>query len=417
MLLLWTATPVIAAPPPGTQKQETESLVYTVQPGDTLIGIALRYNLTLAEIALANNLQNPNLILPGQQLILPGIPPLESTTPSPDPTTLATDQFHTVQPGETLFIIANQHDVTIGSIVLANNILDPNIVQVGQTLKIPTGPPPTPEPLPAPFVTVELSEPVIIQGRTLVIKVTLSDQTAALTGNFEGQPLIFWPGQDGARWAIIPIHALAEPDIYPITLTAGLADGTVATTFKNLWIIQGPYGQEYIHLDGSRGELLDAELIQREREKLMELWSRVSPRPRWEGPFRYPVAATSFRVTSYFGTRRNYNGSEEASFHAGTDFGGGLGLPVYASAAGTVALAELLTIRGNAVLLDHGVGLFSGYWHLNQITVTEGQEVQPGELIGYLGNTGLVTGPHLHWEMRLNGIAIEPLQWVQQTIP
>ena len=152
LLLLWTATPVIAAPPPGTQKQETDSLVYAVQPGDTLVGIALRYNLTLAEIALANNLQNPNLILPGQQLILPGIPPLESTTPSPDPTTLATDQFHTVQPGETLFIIANQHDVTIGSIVLANNILDPNIVQVGQTLKIPTGPPPTPEPLPAPSI-------------------------------------------------------------------------------------------------------------------------------------------------------------------------------------------------------------------------------------------------------------------------
>jgi murein DD-endopeptidase MepM/ murein hydrolase activator NlpD len=68
-------------------------------------------------------------------------------------------------------------------------------------------------------------------------------------------------------------------------------------------------------------------------------------------------------------------------------------------------------------LLDHGVGLFSGYWHLNQITVIEGQEVQQGELIGYLGNTGLVTGPHLHWEMRLNGIAVEPLQWVQQAIP
>jgi murein DD-endopeptidase MepM/ murein hydrolase activator NlpD len=362
-------------------------------------------------------LQNPNLILPGQQLILPGIPLFESTTPSPEPTPLATDQFHTVQPGETLFIIANQHDVTIGSIVLANNILDPNIVQVGQTLKIPTGPPPTPEPLPAPFVTVELSEPVIIQGRTLVIKVTLSDQTAALTGNFEGQPLIFWPGQDGTRWTIIPIHALAEPDIYPITLTAGLADGATATTFKNLWIIEGPYGQEYIHLDESRGELLDAELIQREREKLTERWSRVSPRPQWEGPFRYPVAATSFRVTSYFGTRRNYNGSEEVSFHAGTDFGGGVGIPVYAPAAGTVVLAELLTIRGNAVLLDHGVGLFSGYWHLNQITVIEGQEVQQGELIGYLGNTGLVTGPHLHWEMRLNGIAVEPLQWVQQAIP
>ena len=82
-----------------------------------------------------------------------------------------------------------------------------------------------------------------------------------------------------------------------------------------------------------------------------------------------------------------------------------------------MVLAEKLTIRGNAVLIDHGTGLFSGYWHMNQIAVTEGQEVQPGDLIGYLGNTGLATGPHLHWEMRLYGIAVEPLQWTQQIIP
>ena len=74
-------------------------------------------------------------------------------------------------------------------------------------------------------------------------------------------------------------------------------------------------------------------------------------------------------------------------------------------------------MRGNAVVIDHGLGLFTGYWHQSQLAVTIGQEVKPGDLIGYLGDTGLVTGPHLHWEMRLNGIAVEPLQWVQQTIP
>jgi murein DD-endopeptidase MepM/ murein hydrolase activator NlpD len=63
------------------------------------------------------------------------------------------------------------------------------------------------------------------------------------------------------------------------------------------------------------------------------------------------------------------------------------------------------------------MGLFSGYWHQSQLTVVEGQEVQAGDLIGYLGNTGLVTGPHLHWEMRLQGIAVDPMQWIQQTIP
>ena len=99
------------------------------------------------------------------------------------------------------------------------------------------------------------------------------------------------------------------------------------------------------------------------------------------------------------------------------DFGGGVGTPIYAPAAGTVVLAEALTVRGNAVLIDHGLGLYSGYWHQSQFVVEAGQTVQPGDLIGYIGNTGLVTGPHLHWEMRLQGIAVNPLQWVREAIP
>jgi murein DD-endopeptidase MepM/ murein hydrolase activator NlpD len=76
-----------------------------------------------------------------------------------------------------------------------------------------------------------------------------------------------------------------------------------------------------------------------------------------------------------------------------------------------------LNVRGNAVLIDHGLGLYSGYWHQSQIAVSAGQEIQPGDLIGYIGDTGLVTGPHLHWEMRLNGVAVSPLQWVREAIP
>jgi murein DD-endopeptidase MepM/ murein hydrolase activator NlpD len=139
--------------------------------------------------------------------------------------------------------------------------------------------------------------------------------------------------------------------------------------------------------------------------------------PLWQSSFIYPVDPSTLRITSNFGTRRSYNSGPVASFHGGTDFGGEIGLPIIVPAAGKVVLAEKLMVRGNAVLIDHGLGLFSGYWHMNGIAVQVGQAVKPGDLIGYLGDTGLVTGPHLHWEMRLNGIAVEPLQWVQQTIP
>jgi murein DD-endopeptidase MepM/ murein hydrolase activator NlpD len=257
---------------------------------------------------------------------------------------------------------------------------------------------------------------MIIQGRTLIIKVKLS-AAASLSGNFEDRPLFFNNSGNGQFWTIVPIHALAEPRIYPLTLTARLADGTQVTTSTNIKVVEGPYGSENIQLDDQRGGLLDPELIRIEQEKLDNLWSQVSPQPRWTGSFWYPVAVDSLRITSNFGTRRNYNGSPTNGFHSGTDFGGEVGMPIYAPAAGTVVLAERLAVRGNVVLLDHGLGLFSGYWHQSELAVVAGQEVKRGNLIGFTGDTGLVTGPHLHWELRLNGIAVDPLQWVQREIP
>jgi murein DD-endopeptidase MepM/ murein hydrolase activator NlpD len=412
-LLCRTTIPVVAAPPQDDPQQD--HLTYTVQPNDTLIKIALRYNLKLTDIVLANQILNPNLIFPGQQLTLPGVSFQATPVPAASPTPGA--QFYTAQVDDSLFTIASNYGVSVGAILLLNGFSNPDLIQAGQVLKIPGGPLPSPELLPAPFVTIALSEPVITQGRTLVVKVSLSDSTfTSLSGQFEGSPL-FFSQTNGAFWTIVPIHALAEPNIYPIMLTATRADGTQVNTFENVTVIEGPYGSENIQLDDSRGQLLDEELIRLEQEKLTNLWSRISLRPRWAGPFLYPVAIETLRITSYFGTRRSYNDSTELSFHGGTDFGGGVGRPIFAPAAGRVVLAEPLTVRGNAVLIDHGLGLFSGYWHQSELAVSEGQEVQAGDLIGTIGHTGLVTGPHLHWELRLNGIAVEPLQWVQQAIP
>jgi murein DD-endopeptidase MepM/ murein hydrolase activator NlpD len=163
--------------------------------------------------------------------------------------------------------------------------------------------------------------------------------------------------------------------------------------------------------------LLDAKLIQAEREKLVSFWTQVASPPRWNGRFRYPLADDTPRITSNFGTRRSYNNGPATSFHEGLDFGGGIGVPIYAAADGVVVLAEELTVRGQAVLIDHGMGVFSGYWHNSRLAVTPGQAVKAGDVISYMGATGLVTGPHLHWEIRVQGINVDPSQWVEETIP
>lgn len=396
------------------QPQPPEEFIYTVQPGDTLVGIALRYNLSVAQIVLANHLTNLNLIFPGQKLVLSRVTAPNTPTPQSDHTD--SNPTHIIQPGETLFTIANQYGISLDALIQANDILNPDVIQVGQVLQIPLGPTPTPQPLAAPFLSIDLSEPTIIQGRTLLVKVKLA-APLTLTGTFDGRPILFQNMGEGQFWGITAIHAMVEAKSYPVSLTATQPDGTQVTTIANVNVVDGPYGNEDIVLDDTTSQLLDEQLIKTEQQKLDNLWSQITQRPRWNGPFIYPVEIGELRITSNFGTRRSYSGSPLASFHAGTDFGGEVGLPIYAPADGMVVMAEKLTIRGNAALLDHGLGLFSGYWHMDRLAVQVGQEVKPGDLIGYLGETGLVTGPHLHWEMRLNGIAVEPLQWVQQRIP
>ena len=87
-----------------------------------------------------------------------------------------------------------------------------------------------------------------------------------------------------------------------------------------------------------------------------------------------------------------------------------------AAASGTVVLADTLNVRGNAVVIDHGWGVYTGYWHQTEIYVQPGERVSTGQVIGTVGSTGRVTGAHLHWELWVNGVPVDPMQWVRQSL-
>jgi murein DD-endopeptidase MepM/ murein hydrolase activator NlpD len=401
------AMPAAAAPPPQAGD------VYVVQAGDTLSSIAARFGLKLSDIAAANSLSNTNLIFVGQRLVLPASqPPASPTTGSS--ASSASSIVYVVQAGDTLFSIATRFGVKLADVALVNSIQDANYIYVGQRLLIPTPVPSAAEiKYPAPFAAVALSPTPVAQGQTLVVRVTLS-QPSTLTGQFDGRPLYF-TGDDHGGWAVVGIHALQEVKVYSMTLRARLADGAESVTTVPVLVMAGPYPTEDIQLAPGREDLLAPDLTQAEQARLSEVFSAVSPRPLWEGLFGLPL--TSIRITSPFGGRRSYNEGPVSGFHAGLDLGGASGTPIYAAAAGRVALAEKLTVRGNAVVIDHGMGVFTGYWHQSQLVVQTGQTVQRGDIIGYVGDTGLVSGPHLHWEMRVGGIAVDPMQWTQMAIP
>ena len=117
-------------------------------------------------------------------------------------------------------------------------------------------------------------------------------------------------------------------------------------------------------------------------------------------------------ITAPFGTGRSYNGAPVSSYHRGVDYASPAGDPVLASAPGRVGWVGEMPIRGNSVIVDHGAGLMTGYHHLSRIDVTVDDLVQAGTQLGALGATGLTTGPHVHWEVIVHGVNVDPLPWL-----
>ena len=140
----------------------------------------------------------------------------------------------------------------------------------------------------------------------------------------------------------------------------------------------------------------------------------------WNSIFTAPAAYPDC-FTSRFGTRRTYKVTNTQiqipGFHTGLDFCGGEGLAITAPAPGRVIFAQSLTVRGNATIIDHGWGVYSGFWHQSEFKVQVGDIVEQGQLIGLVGGTGRVTGAHLHWEIWVNGVQVDPLDWLASAYP
>lgn len=382
---------------------QTNTVTYTIQVGDTLSVLALKYNVSITELATFNGITNPDLIFAGRTLSIPV-----------DAATLPADvvpQTYTVKPGDTLGNIAARFGVRTTRLAQENNIANINIISVGQVLVIPGAQSAAViYPLPEPFEEISFSHNPIAQGKTLVVSVTLNT-TATLTAKFETRPFALTTDDGLHYWGVVGVHTLSEVGLYSVAFRAKLPDGTESAVAQDVVVSAGDYGTETIIPQPGREGLLAPEVIKAEMDKLSALWSQVTPEKQWDGIWGYPV--DNPRITSYFGTRRSYGGGPINGYHAGTDYGGN-GEPIYAPAAGTVVLAEKLNVRGNAVLIDHGLGVYTGYWHQTESVVQVGDHLEKGDLIGYIGNTGLVTGPHLHWEMRIGGIAVDATQWIEE---
>jgi murein DD-endopeptidase MepM/ murein hydrolase activator NlpD len=181
---------------------------------------------------------------------------------------------------------------------------------------------------------------------------------------------------------------------------------------KLLRVVAGDYGFDPVLIVPQ--ETLDPATTAAENEMVASIVAVASPERLWEGAFQFPSTGG---YTSRFGWRRNYNNMGYTSYHTGLDFAGGTGLPILAPARGRVVFAGPLDVRGNLTFIDHGWGVFTGYLHQSEILVSAGEIVEPGQTIGLVGGTGRVTGPHLHWEVWVGGVPVDPLEWTETVFP
>ena len=153
----------------------------------------------------------------------------------------------------------------------------------------------------------------------------------------------------------------------------------------------------------------DRRRITGERSKIKEIYNTPEPSRLWYSAFAMPASGI---VTSPFGSQRVMNGRLK-SYHNGIDFRAPTGTPVYAANDGIVRLANNLFYSGNHLIIDHGLGIFTGYSHLSAFRVKPGQRVNKGQEIGLAGATGRVNGPHLHYAVKINGTNVDPLQLME----
>jgi murein DD-endopeptidase MepM/ murein hydrolase activator NlpD len=431
--VLLLVTLIAASLPIGSASaQATNNTIYIVQAGDTLFGIARRYGVNPVELAVANQIINPDLIFVGQRLKIPGAAPAAPTTQAqptaqakPTSTPPVANRIHIVQSGETLYRIALNNNTTVNALVVANNLGDASIILVGQQLIIPAASgsaaaaltqPSTP--LPSPFTRIDIGPLPLIQGSVMVVTVR-TERPVTLSGTFQNWTIPFAPnGADYIGLVGVGAHPVTgvKPGIYPVSVTATDAKDQQVTVSTNVQIGAGHFNSESIDLPPDRQDLLDPALIASENSKLSATWSVFNPVRYWSGLFNVPVASY-MKISSPFGTRRSYGGGPFTSYHEGTDFAIPSGTPVYAPADGVVVLAEQLTVRGNAVVIDHGWGVYSGLYHLKSFVAPVGQKVKQGDLVAYSDNTGLSTGAHLHWDIRIRGLNVDALQFTRSVFP
>ncbi|MFQ5877845.1 MAG: M23 family metallopeptidase [Acidobacteriota bacterium] len=256
-------------------------------------------------------------------------------------------------------------------------------------------------------IAVQVEPERLAPGEPLRVIVDGAGLAARPSGRFLGRPLTFLAAPNGPRWvAFAGADLTVEPGIRRLEVEAKGVDGRLRKRSIDLRVEPREYPTERLTVEHDYVEPPPelAERIGRETAALKALWKRSTPRTLFDGRVKRPLGGIDGRN---FGRRRIFNG-QPRSPHSGTDLSAPAGTPVGSAASGRVVLAEEHYFSGKLVVVDHGGGVYTIYAHLSSIDVAQGDLVKAGSPIGRVGDTGRVTGPHLHWGARVGGARVNP---------
>ncbi len=436
--------------------QEGELPTYVVQTGDNLSSIAAKFGVTQQELINVNELINPDIISAGQILKIPGLEGIHGVL-----TAYTADigedihyltQYFQIEPETFIRLnrLSSASEIYAGSTLIVpiseaasdgrrlHNIFDNNLLQISAVY----GENPWKIKLQQqeydsryfvfknmPLLTfvgmftntftdeaphqISVNPLPLIQGSTVVVRIS-AGQPVDISGTLGSAILHFFPLSPDEYIALHGISAIAETGLLPLEIKIS-SEKNSANLTQNLLLLPMNFFTETLQVDPIT---IDPAVVKPEEELIRSIIGKVTDQKYWSNLWVYPTLEPDC-IYSKYGNRRTYNGSDYASFHAGVDYSTCYvdSLDIYAAADGKVVFTDLLTVRGYSTFIDHGWGVYSGYFHQAEIYIEEGDLVSAGQLIGKIGDTGRVTGPHLHFEVWVNGAQVNPVDWLTKIYP
>jgi murein DD-endopeptidase MepM/ murein hydrolase activator NlpD len=240
----------------------------------------------------------------------------------------------------------------------------------------------------------------IRQGGTLRIR----GPVAAVAARMHDRTIRLFPEKGGESFGLMPVPADQKPGDYQVEL---LDRNNAAVATASLKVVDAHFPKQNVVIEQGLAELKPSP---GESETAAAFRKSVSEVRYWAEPLTLPVRGC---MTSPFGVQRYLNGKATGDFHGGLDQRSPSGTPVRAVEGGVVKIVREWNLHGRTVGIDHGQGLESMYLHMSKFAVAEGATVQKGDVIGYVGSTGRSTAPHLHWTLYVNGVSVNPVEWVR----